>query len=536
MRHNDAVILRQRAGLLWISMLGIAVSVRLLAAAPECIGISETTGAALTTVRIASGFLRPVFATSPPGDLQRLFVVQQDGSIRIIKNGALLPADFLSIPALVRSPADSGGREEGLLGLAFHPGYASNGWFFIYHTNSTGSQNIVARYTRSANADVADPNSRVQVIAFNHPGSGAHNGGMIAFGPEDGYLYIGTGDGGSSCDPNGNAQSLQSNMGKILRIDVDTLPYTIPADNPYSPTNDPGGLGNDEIWSWGLRNPWRWSFAGPNAPDPQAIFIGDVGQSRVEEVSWSPGGAAAQNYGWDIYEGATCPAPSCSANPSCVLPGYIEPLVTYPTSTGCAVTGGYEYHGCRMPDLHGRYFYSDYCAAFIKSFRVVGGTDVDPIDYTTELDPAGPLSIQWISSYGLDARGEIHIVDYDEGGTLNGEIFKIVPILPNLEVSGKGAQPLAAGDGTGWTWEDLTATSSHPIASYRVYRHDGKGDGVFTCVHQTATTSWIGNDPNPPLGQVRSYLVTAVNPDGIFSSPGSGTGGTPRVLSPAACP
>jgi len=507
-----------------------------LIAGPECAGISETTGDALTTVRIASGLLRPIFVTSPPGDLERLFVAQQDGSIRLIRNGALLTGDFLSIPADVRSPADpGGGREEGLLGLAFHPGYTDNGWFFIYHTRNDGS-NVVARYTRSANHDAADPNSRQEVIVLAHPGAGNHNGGMIAFGSEDGYLYIGTGDGGGSCDPNGRAQDLLSHQGKLLRIDVDALPYSIPPDNPWSPANDPADAGNDEIWALGLRNPWRWSFAGPAAPDPQAIYIGDVGQNQIEEVSWSPGGAGGDNYGWDVYEGATCPAPSCGAIPFCSLPQYVAPLVTYPTNTGCAVTGGYAYHGCRMPDLHGRYFYSDYCSAFIKSFRVSGGMAVEPEDNTTELDPPGPLSIRTIASYGVDARGEIHLVDYDEFGALDGEIFKIVPILPNLEVSGRGAQPLAAGEATGWTWENLTMTSSHPIAAYRVYRHEGRGNGVFACVHHTASTGWIGDDPAPPPGQIRAYLVTAVNAAGQSTTPGAGTGGAPRALSPAACP
>ena len=520
------------------ALAAIAAPAPGFAAGPECAGISQTTGDELTTVRIASGLLRPIFLTSPPGDLERLFVAQQDGSIRIIKNGVLLAGNFLSIPSLVRAPGDAGaGSEEGLLGLAFDPNYAGNGHFFIYHTITDGSANVVARYTRSADPDVADPNSRQDVISFAHIGASNHNGGMIAFGPQDGYLYIGTGDGGGSCDPNNRAQSLLSNLGKILRIDVDPLPYTIPPDNPWSPENDPGDVGEDEIWAIGLRNPWRWSFAGLGDPDPQAIFIGDVGQNQIEEVSYSPSGSsAAANYGWDLFEGDTCPAPSCIAMPSCVLPEHVVPLVVYPTSTGCAVTGGYVYHGCRMPDLHGRYFYSDYCNGFIKSFRVVGGTDVDPNDHTAQLAPGGGLAIGTIPSHGVDARGEIYIVDYDTFGTLIGEIYKIVPILPNLEVSGRGAEPLAAGDGTGWTWEDLKATSSHPITAYRIYRHDGNGDGIFSCVHQTATTSWVGNDPDPPPGQVRSYLVTGVNAAGTATSPGTGSDGTPRQLAATACP
>ncbi len=498
-----------------------------------CDGISQVPAGPLTTVRVASGLVRPVHLTAPPEDTARLFVVEQGGAVRIVRDGAVLPAPFLSIAALTRSPGNNGGgREEGLLGMAFHPDYATNGWFFVYHTSTDGQANVVARYTVSTNPDVADPNTRQVVISVPHPSNRNHNGGMIAFGPTDGLLYIGTGDGGGSCDTSNNAQDLTDNLGKMLRLDVDALPYAIPAGNPFAGAADPNGTANDEIWSYGLRNPWRWSFAGPMAPDPQAVFIGDVGQGEWEEIDYSPGGPGGENYGWRPYEGPDCPNPSCAGAGSCLIPDHVPPIHFYRAAGDCAVTGGYVYHGCRMPALHGRYFYSDYCSAFIRSFRVVGGAAVDPIDHTTELDPGVGLNIRTISSYGVDARGEIYLLDYDEFGLLVGEVFKIVPVLSNMEVSGAGAVPFTLGPT--WQWEDLRATSMHPIAAYRVYRGD-PGAGPFTCVHQTPSTSWTG-DANPPLGEIRAYLVTAVNTAGLASSPGTGTGGTARVLSPAACP
>jgi glucose/arabinose dehydrogenase len=507
-------------------VVGAALLVQGPALAALCDGISPASDVPLTSVRVASGLVRPLLVGSPPGDVERLFIVEQDGTIRILKNGQMLATPFLDVSAITKSPADGGGNEQGLLGLAFHPGYATNGWFFVYHTDSTGKSNVVARYTRStANPDLADPATRQVVLTIAHPTFTNHNGGNLAFGPDDGYLYVGTGDGGSGCDPSGNAQNGTSLLGKLLRIDVNTLPYTIPADNPFV-----GAGGNlDEIWSLGLRNPWRWSFDRQNSD----LYIGDVGESTWEEIDWRPGtSAGGENFGWDRYEGTVCPNPSCGSQGSCTVGSYVGPILTYDhaSTAGCSITGGYVYRGCRMPALSGTYFYADYCAAFIRSFVPVSGTVTNPLDRTAELAPGGGLSIGSITSFGEDARGEVLIVD---GG---GEIFKIVPVLQSLEVSGPGASGflLAKGD---WSWENLQASSSQPISAYRVYRTSGRGDGTFDCVYTDPSNVWTGGDPSVPSpGGLFGYLVTGTNAAGTETSPGTRTDGTPRSLSALPCP
>jgi glucose/arabinose dehydrogenase len=221
--------------------------------------------------------------------------VEQDGKIRLVKDGVLQPTAFLDITALTQSPADGGGNEQGLLGLAFHPNYASNGWFFVYHTEATWN-NLLVRYTRSASdPDRADSASRQVVMTYNHPNEWNHNGGMIAFGPH-GHLFIGTGDGGNGCDPNANAQNPSSPLGKLHRINVDSLPYTVPSTNPF--VGSPGYL--PEIWALGLRNPWRFSFDSATGD----LYIGEVGEDNWEEIDFAPAGTAGLNCSWDRYEAA----------------------------------------------------------------------------------------------------------------------------------------------------------------------------------------------------------------------------------------
>jgi hypothetical protein len=351
---------------------------------------------------------------------------------------------------------------------------------------------------------------------------------MIAFGtrPGDGNLYIATGDGGSGCDPNDNAQNPNSHLGKLLRINVDELPYTIPADNPFL---GPDGVA-DEIWALGLRNPYRFSIDRAVGD----IYIGDVGQGRWEEVDYQPGDSTGgQNYGWDIYEGFHCPNPSnCGVKP-CGLPVTVLPVLEYenPASGGpCAVTGGYVYRGCRLPDLRGTYFYADFCAAFIRSFVIEAGEVTDSQDRTAQLAPGGGMAIGQITSFGEDAQGEIYITDRA------GEVFKIVPTLPSLQVSGGGAQPFAFGPSY-WTWENLPLTTMHPITTYRVYRLSGTGSGPFECVFQSSANVWPGGDPEvPPLGEAFTYVVTARNAAGLETSPGAGSDETLRTLSPLPCP
>ena len=487
----------------------------LFPAAPQaaiCDEISDAPASPLTTVRVPGTYLSPVFVGAPPGDVTRLFIVEQDGTIRIVKNGALLPTAFLDVSALTRSPADGGDNEEGLLGLAFHPDYAANGIFFIYHTAAGSTDNLLVRYTRdSANPDLADTTTRQVIMTFPHPSFGNHNGGMLAFAPDDGHLYVGTGDGGSGCDPSGNAQNPASPLGKLLRLDVDAVPISL------------------ETWALGLRNPWRYSFDRLSSD----LYIADVGQNQWEEIDYRPAPRSpGENYAWVLYEGTHCPNPSCGSSGACnSIPNPILPILEYSHTGGaCSITGGYVYRGCRMSGLSGRYFYADFCAAFIKSFRVVAGAVTDLRDQTAELAPGGGAAINLITSFGEDARGEIYIADR------GGEIYKIVPILPNLQVSGVGAAPFSPGS-SDWTWEDLQATSGHPIAQYHVYRSPGNGSGTFDCVFQNTVNLWPGGDTSvPPPGALFSYLVTGLNSAGQQTSPGTGTGGTPRTLSALPCP
>ena len=499
-----------------------------LVGAKVCDGISEASSTPLTSVRVASGLTRPLFVTSPPGDLDRLFIVEQDGRIRILRSGTLLPDAFLDIANLTRSPGSGGGGEEGLLGLAFHPDYATNGWFFVFHTDLTGDNNLVVRYSRSMiDPDLADPASRQVVLVLPHPDWDVHNGGMVAFAPDDGYLYIAVGDAAQGC----NAQDGTSYLGKLLRIDVDSLPYSVPPDNPFV-----GADGyNDEIWAMGLRNPWRFSFDSATSD----LYLADVGREDWEEIDYrlapDPGG---ENYGWPIHEGDHCTGFTCGSV-TCPVSGHIPPVLEYGHSGGaCAVTGGYVYRGCRMPDLRGIYFYADYCAAFIGSFRIAGGAVTELADRTADLAPAGGLVLGQITSFGEDARGEIYVVDRGSFTSEGGEVYKIVPILPNLEVSGPGAEAFVPrGLGEDWAWEDLRATSSHPISAYRVYRSQGNGSGPLDCVHETPTPSWVGGDPADPVpGGLLSYVVTAVNPSGQETGAGVGSGGTPRLLTADPCP
>ena len=480
--------------------------------AAVCDGISDASASPLTTVRVPGNYVRPLLVTAPPGDTSRLFIVEQDGTIRIVKDGVLLPAAFLDVSALTRSPADlNGDNEEGLLGLAFHPAFATNGLFFIYHTDATGENNLLVQYARdAANADLADVSTRQVLITFSHPSFGNHNGGMLAFAPDDGRLYVGTGDGGGGCDPSGNSQNPASPLGKLHRIDVDAVPISV------------------ETWAIGLRNPWRYSFDRLTSD----LYIGDVGQNTWEEIDYRPvPRVAGENYGWVVYEGNECPNPSCPGAGTCnSISNPIPAILEYSHAEGCSITGGYVYRGCRMSGLSGRYFYADFCAAFIKSFRMVGGAVSDPHDYSVELAPGGGATINQISSFGEDARGEIYITDR------GGQVYKIVPILANLQVSGLGAAPFSPGS-PDWSWENLQLTSGHPIAGYHVYRSTGNGSGTFDCVFQNITNTWIGGDSSVPApGGLFSYLVTAVNAAGQQTSPGARTDGTPRTLSALPCP
>ncbi|MEM7200314.1 MAG: PQQ-dependent sugar dehydrogenase [Planctomycetota bacterium] len=380
----------------------------------------------LATVRVASGLARPVAIDAPPADLSRLFVCEQHtGLVRLVKDGALLTAPFLDIGTKIRT-----GSERGLLGIAFHPDYASNGYFYLNYTRRADGATIVERYTVSANPDVANPGSAQVIIGPIAQPFSNHNAGDLAFGP-DGYLYIPLGDGGSAGDPACRAQNLTQLLGKMLRIDVDGgSPYAIPPSNPWAthPEIAP------EIWSLGWRNPWRFSFDRETGD----IYVGDVGQGSREEVSFQAATAnGGLNYGWKVMEGINCfSTAQCSSPPPCRSPLLEVPIHDYPsTGSNCSVVGGYVYRGCAIPGLDGTYFFGDYCAQRIWSFRYDGTALTEFQERTAELAPIGPGAIGRLTAFGEDANGEIYVCDLD------GELFKIVPEGPAPAVNlGFGTQ------------------------------------------------------------------------------------------------
>ncbi|HVM95832.1 MAG TPA: PQQ-dependent sugar dehydrogenase [Candidatus Acidoferrales bacterium] len=367
-----------------------------------CAGVVPVSGTSIVAERVATGLTNPLLVTAPPRDVSRLFIVQQTGQIKILKWGAMLPTPFLDVSSEVSCCG-----EQGLLGLAFHPDFVNNGRFFIDYTDTMGNT-VVAERRVSSNPDVSDV-TETALLHVTQPFAN-HNGGHLAFGP-DGYLYIGLGDGGSGGDPFGNGQNINQLLGKLLRIDVDSAsPYGIPPTNPFAGATP----GADEIWAYGLRNPWRYSFDRLNGD----LYIGDVGQDRFEEVDYQPAlSSGGQNYGWNVVEGNGHCYPSGSG---CDQTGMTLPVLDYDHSNGCSITGGYVYRGCKMPDLRGTYFYGDYCSHFVRTLQISGGAATNLQDRTADI-VSGGASIGSISSFGEDARGEMYIVD------LGGSVFKIVP-------------------------------------------------------------------------------------------------------------
>ncbi len=334
-------------------------------------------------------------------DDERLFVVEQGGRIKIIDgDGNTLPDAFLNI----QNKISSGNGEQGLLGLAFHPDFVNNGYFYVNYT--AGNLNTrVSRFSVSTNnPNLADPNSEIVLLEFDQP-FGNHNGGDLAFGP-DGFLYIGTGDGGAGGDPQGNSQNRQNFLGKLLRIDVTTnfSAYTIPADNPF--VNDPSTL--DEIWSFGIRNPWRWSFDQLTGD----IWMGDVGQNAREEINFQPANSTGgENYGWNCREGFIAyisPTSACAG-----VTDFTEPIFDYQTgsSAGCSVTGGIRYRGCEYPELYGKYVFGDFCSGRFWTTDFVNG------NWVTEVALNSNISI---SGFGEDVNNELYVLD------LNGTIYRVV--------------------------------------------------------------------------------------------------------------
>ncbi len=343
-------------------------------------------------VQVADGFQSPVFATNAGDGSGRLFVIEQKGEIRIIQNGTVLDKSFLDIISEVGSQ----GNEQGLLGLAFHPNYAQNGTFYVNYTDTTGDT-VIARFQVSADPNVADPDSEKVLLQVHQPYAN-HNGGYLEFGP-DGYLYFGLGDGGSGGDPSGNGQSLNTYLGKILRIDVDSGdPYGIPADNPFA-----NGSGKPEIWAYGLRNPWRFTFDRAT----QDLYIADVGQDQWEEVDFLPSGTpGGSDLGWNYFEGTHVYQ---GTPPDGAL--FVTPVAEYSHGGRCSITGGYVYRGNAIPAWQGVYLYGDFCSGEIFGL-------VQHADGQWENQLLFDTNFQ-ITSFGLDETGEIYVVNR------SGSIFQL---------------------------------------------------------------------------------------------------------------
>ena len=382
----------------WRKRLLLGLIVPALPACDPSTLVTPDPSAVASLELVVDGLDGPLDLTAAPGEEDRLYVVERPGRIRIVDDGTLVETPFLDITSIT-----SEGGERGLLGLAFHPDYPSTGTFFVNHTNLAGDTRVV-RYTVSPSGDAADPSSATELILVEQPFSN-HNGGQLAFGP-DGMLYIGLGDGGSSGDPSGHGQNPSTLLGSILRIDVDGgAPYAIPPDNPFAD----GADGAPEVWMYGLRNPWRFSFDASTGD----IYVADVGQNEIEEVSvLSAADAAGANLGWDVLEGTRCyDAETCDRT------GLVLPAHEYTHDEGCSITGGYVYRGAALPQLDGRYFYGDYCGGWVRSFRLSSdGAATDVTDHTEAFGSVGDLA-----SFGLDAAGELYLLDLD------GAVYRMVP-------------------------------------------------------------------------------------------------------------
>lgn len=489
--------------------------------------------ASLTVTRVASGLANPVFATAPPGDTNRLFLVEQhSGKIRILNlsNLVINTTPFLTLSGL------SLGSEQGLLGLAFHPDYTTNGKFYVNFTDGSGTTRVV-RYLASANPDLADASSAQAVLEIAQPQSN-HNGGWIAFGPE-GFLYIATGDGGAGDDqgsghtePGGNAQDITNNLlGKLLRVDVDgddfpgdsTRNYAIPPGNPFV-----GVSGDDEIWAYGLRNPWRCSFDRLTGD----LYIADVGQGEREEINVQPASAGGgQNYGWRLREG-TIETPGSVGGPKPA--GAIDPIYDYThgagSNEGFSVTGGYIYRG-PISSLQGQYFFADFVNERIWSLTWDGSTPAsfngsnfaNFIDWTDLLHPAQG-QINNISSFAEDGAGNLYILD------LGGEVFRL-------------DGPPELGPTDPFFFYSLTQSPSAPAqsafgpvaladdfrsASYNVYQPlslglpaDKNGQGVhdsathleeYRLVPTLQTPAFVRRDNVNVINECNSLLVSVTKP------------------------
>jgi glucose/arabinose dehydrogenase len=437
----------------------LAMTVVTSSAASGAAAPLDEPGVALRLEPVLTGTADPVFVTHAGDGSGRLFVVERPGTIRVADGGGLLPQPFLDIRSIVAQDSD----EMGLLGLAFHPRYAQNGYFFVAFTG-TDQTNTVMRFRVSPDPNAADPSTSTVILSLPDRAPGFHNGGMLAFGP-DGYLYIGTGDEGHTAIGNENPQNLQSLFGKMLRLDIDGAePYGIPPDNPFVGRAE----ARPEIWSWGLRNPWRYSFDRATGD----LFIADAGQDRFEEVDFQPAASrGGENYGWNRMEGRHCFPPESDCDPA----AYVPPIAEYSHDDGCVIIGGYVYRGTESPALVGAYLYADICSGKIWSLRRAPGGD-----WSTSLLLEVDLSI---TSFGEDERGELYVTAF------GGAVFHLAAGGDNPTPVIRAVSPwgIVAGAGT---------TDVHV-----------RGDGFVP----GAVIRWNGAD-RPTTFVDSTHLVAAVDP------------------------
>lgn len=405
----------------------LLITVFALGAAAPC---AAQTG--LLSRPVVSGLSAPVGFVQDPSDPTVQYIVQQGGRIRVLKGGALQSADFLDLSGSI-----SAGGERGLLGLAFPPDYAVSGRFYVNFTDPQGNT-VIARFRRSTTPLVANPSSRFDLawgaVRYIAQPFSNHNGGHLAFGP-DGYLYIGMGDGGSANDPQHNAQTSSTLLGKFLRIDVnvpdaDPIGFRVPASNPFVGSSLPGV--RPEIWSFGLRNPWQFSFDDPARGGTGALVVGDVGQGAWEEINYEPRGRGGRNYGWRNREGT-------HLNVETLPPAYLpltDPIYEYSHASGSSITGGFVYRGSRLGSrMKGRYFFADFISGRVWSLALAiapsgEATASNLLDHTAELGGAAVLGN--ISALGTDAAGELYIVSYSLG-TVSAIAYQPPPPL-NLRI------------------------------------------------------------------------------------------------------
>ncbi len=522
----------------------------------DCAGVSESDNTDLQAVVVASGLNAPVGVVTAPGDSDRLYIIEQTGQILVHRRGDPPGTNsvFLNIVSRVKS-----GGEQGLLGVAFSPDWdpVNGGEFWVNYSVGAATcgffgpcEQVIARHTTN-DPDVA-PDDETIIMRFDEPQTN-HNGGQLMFGPDD-MLYIATGDGGGGDDEGtghgacGNGQDLSTVLGAILRIDVlgrdpmstgpdttcdagytfaDGTEFGVPSDNPFA---DGTGGDCDEIYAYGLRNPWRNSFDALNGD----MYVADVGQNCWEELNYvtASEAAAGVNYGWRQKEATHCfdhfnpgdcdPASTPDCSPACDDPGLTDPVEEYANGgSGESVIGGYVYRGCRMPNFHGTYFYGDNGVGFVSSFEISGGVATNQQNWPTL---GGRASL---TSFGEDNRGEHYMADAGAS-----QILKIMPPFSDLEVSGSGAgTPFLPHRTDDWTWEDLFFETMHPVEYYQVWK--GVPNGTFDCVHSTVTTSWpAGGDPaTPNPGELFAYFVTAVN-----AGEETSTGNPPRTLGTPCAP